>query len=136
MRPQLRPWGRGFAKVYAYDVTVARDDRQGRAPYRSRPGRRAVIVSDLTELHGPTSGVVELPHRLFWQPDRHVDLDRPALLAWMYETVLREATSAEELRAWLDGPTLIQLWNDLFVPRGVRLAWEERHPPLRARTAA
>jgi hypothetical protein len=93
-------------------------------------------VSDLNELRGPTGGVVELPHRLFWQHNRHVNLDRPALLAWMYETVLREAASAEELRAWLDGPTLVRLWSDLFVPRGVRLAWEERHPSLRVRAAA
>jgi hypothetical protein len=75
-----------------------------RPPYQARPGRRAVVAADLTELHGPTSGVVELPNRLFWQPDRHVDLDKPALLEWMYETVLREAVSIEELRTWLDGP--------------------------------
>jgi len=115
---------------------MARDDRRRRDPYQARPGRRAVTVPDLAELHGPTSGMVELPHRLFWQPDRHVNLDRPALLSWMYETVLREATTVEELRTWLDGPTLVRLWNDLFVPRGVRLAWEERHPSLRARAAA
>jgi len=117
-------------------MTVARDDRRGRTPYQARPGRRAVVVSDLSELRGPTSGVVELPHRLFWQPDRHIDIARPALLAWMYETVLREATDVEELRTWLDGPTLVRLWGGLFVPRGVRLAWQERHPELRARTAA
>jgi hypothetical protein len=124
------------AKVYAWYVTMARDDRRGRDPYQARPGRRAVTVSDLSELCGPTSGVVELPHRLFWQPERQVNLDRPALLAWMYETVLREATTVEELRSWLDGPTLVRLWSDLFVPRGVRRAWEERHPSLRARAAA
>jgi len=79
---------------------------------------------------------VELPHRLFWQPDRHVDLDRPGLLAWMYETVLCEAVRLDELRAWLDGPTLVRLWPDLFVPRGVRQAWEERHPVLARRRSA
>ncbi len=105
-------------------------------PYEARPGRRAVVVDDLSELRGPTGGVVELPHRLFWQPDRHVDLGEPPLLAWLYETVLREAATVEELRTWLDGPTLIRLWPELFVPRGVRRAWEERHPVLRTRTAA
>jgi hypothetical protein len=115
---------------------MARDDRRGRDLYEARPGRRAVTVSDLSELRGPTSGEVELPHRLFWQPERHVNLDRPALLAWMYETVLREATTVEELRTWLHGPTLVRLWSELFVPRGVRLAWEERHPSLRARAVA
>lgn len=98
--------------------------------FESRPGRRAVVASDLSALHGPTSGVVELPHRLFWQPDRHVNLDKPALLGWMYETVLREAVSLTELTTWLDGPTLVRLWPELFVPKGVRAAWEAQHPQL------
>jgi len=105
-------------------------------PDEARPGRRTVVIGDLTELHGPTAGIVELPHRLFWQPDRHVDLDNPALLRWMYETVLGEAVTVEELRAWLDGPTLVRVWPDLFVPRGVRQAWQDRHPALRTRAAA
>lgn len=104
--------------------------------HEARPGRSAVVAVDLADLNGPTSGVVELPHRLFWQPDRHVDLDNPALLAWMYETVLREAATVQELHAWLDGPTLIRLWPDIFVPHGVRQAWEDRHPLLRAKAAA
>jgi len=73
---------------------------------------------------------------LFWQPNRRVNLGRPALLAWMYETVLREATTADELRTWLDCEILIKLWPELYVPRGVRLAWEERHPVLRAASRA
>jgi len=107
-----------------------------RAPYQARPGRRAVVAPDLTSLRGPTGGVVELPNRLFWQPDRHVDLDNPAILAWMYETVLCEAVAVEELQTWLDADTLVRLWPDLFVPRGVRQAWEERHPVLRTQDLA
>jgi hypothetical protein len=80
--------------------------------------------------------VVELPHRLFWQPDRRVNLDNPALLTWMYETVLTEAVTLDELRRWLHGPTLVRLWPDLFVPRGVRRAWQERHPALRVRVVS
>ena len=108
----------------------------GGAPAGAWRVRRAVVAADLAELHGPTSGVVELPHRLFWQPDRHVDLDNPALLAWTYETVLREAVTPEELRTWLDGPTLIRLWPHLYLPRGVRQAWERQHPALRSASAA
>ena len=109
----------------------------GPAPRRgSWPrSRRGVIIEDLGELHGPTSGVVELPHRLFWQPDRHVNLDNPALLRWMYETVLREAVTADELRSWLDGPTLIRIWPDLYVPRRIRDMWESRYPALRQAAA-
>ena len=97
---------------------------------------RAVVIANLSGLNGPTSGVVELPHRLFWQPDRRVNLDNPAVLAWMYETVLREAVSADELGAWLDEATLVRIWDDLFLPRNVRAAWEQHHPDLRRQAAA
>jgi hypothetical protein len=46
-------------------------------------------------------------------PTGRVNLDHPAQLAWLYETVLREAATADELRAWLDGPTLVRIWADL-----------------------
>jgi hypothetical protein len=98
----------------------------------ARPGKRARVAPDLGELHGPTSGVVELPHRLFWQKNRTFDLDRPFYLQWMYEIVLREAIRVDELRDWLDGPTLIRLWQQLYLPRGVRRDWEDRHPELRS----
>ncbi len=98
----------------------------------ARPGRATVVVDDLDELRGPTSGIVELPNRLFWQPDRHFDLDDADALAWMYENVLREAANTDELRTWLDGATLIRLWPTIFVPRGVRFAWERRHSDLRS----
>jgi hypothetical protein len=105
-------------------------------PYQSRPGRLAVVVTDLSALHGPTSGVVALPHRLLWRPDRSVDLSQPWQVIAMYETVLTEAVRVDELCDWLDGPTLIRLWNELYLPRGVRRAWEDRYPVLRQRRAA
>jgi hypothetical protein len=104
-----------------------------RNPWRA--GRRVVTAARLSDLHGPTSGVVELPHRMFWQPDRHVNLDSPGLLQWTYETVLREAASVAELERWLDGPTLVRLWPDLYLPAAVRLAWQQRHPDLRRAAA-
>jgi hypothetical protein len=107
-----------------------------RAGREGRPWRGNVVVADLSRLHGPTRGVVVLPHRLFWQPDRLVNLDNPAVLAWTYETVLREAVSELELRTWLDGPTLLRLWDELYLPRDVRAAWEQRHPGLRRPAAA
>jgi hypothetical protein len=114
--------------VLASRVTMVTMDRQLR-PARA-PRTRVVTAPSLNELRGPVSGVIELPRRLFWQPDRHVDLDDPALLAWTYETVLREAVSVEELRTWLDGPTLVRLWPELYLPRWVRQAWQARHPEL------
>ena len=103
-----------------------------RAPYQARPGRDALVAADLADLHGPTTGTVELPLRLFWYPDRTFDLGEPGMLRWVYQTVLREATRPEDLAAYLDGDTLIALWRDLFLPKGVRRAWEDQHPALRA----
>lgn len=104
----------------------------------SRPGRLALVIGDLTELHGPVTGVVELPHRMVWLPpeDRRFDLADPYDLTRVYEIVLREAVQFDELRDWLDAAVLQRLWPQLFLPRGVRRAWEERHPQLRARRAA
>jgi hypothetical protein len=106
------------------------------APQQARPGRRALVATDLAALAGPVTGPVELPLRLFWCPDRTFDLDAPGMLAWMYQTVLREATRPEDLTEFLNGATLVALWPDLFLPRGVRAAWEEQHPVLATATTA
>jgi hypothetical protein len=103
----------------------------------ARPGRRALVAADLAALHGPAGGVVELPLRLFWSlPDHRFDLGDPDTRRWYYETVLREASRPDDLTAYLDGDTLARLWPDLFLPKGVRRAWEEQHPSLRAAVAA
>ena len=107
------------------------------SPHRSRPGRRALVVTDLASLCGPAGGKVQLPLRLFWSlPDHQFDLDDPDSRRWYYETVLREASRADDLTAYLDGATLVRLWPELYLPKGVRRAWEERHPSLRAAVAA
>jgi hypothetical protein len=103
-----------------------------RTQYLARPGRRAVVVTDLASLRGPVRGTVELPLRLFWSsPDRSFDLDRPFPRRWLYQTVLREASRPEDLTGYLDRDILIGLWPQLRVPAGVRRAWEELHPVLR-----
>ncbi|GAB2571626.1 hypothetical protein Aab01nite_04300 [Paractinoplanes abujensis] len=89
------------------------------------------MAGTLGELKGPTHGLVELPLRLWWGPQSAFDLSEPTMLAWMYENVLREAIRVEELRSFLHGPTLVRVWPELNLPRGVRAAWETRHPRLR-----
>ena len=100
------------------------------------PGRSVLVAGDLAELQGPVSGTVELPLWLFWYPDRTFDLDDPATLRWMYQTVLREAARPGDLTEFLNGDTLVTVWPELFLPKGVRQAWEERYPVLRAASAA
>ncbi|MFG2012126.1 MULTISPECIES: hypothetical protein [unclassified Micromonospora] len=102
-----------------------------RAAHLARPGRPAVVARTLTELAGPTRGVVELPVRLMWNSDRTFDLGDPDELLWMYENVLRETTRAEDLRLLINGRTLRRVWRLLNLPRGVRQAWESHHRGLR-----
>jgi hypothetical protein len=102
----------------------------------ARPHRPVVVAGSLAELRGPTCGLVELPLRLWWHPQRAFDLSQPTMLLWMYENVLRESIRVEELRTFIDGATLLRVWSELNLPRGVRAAWEARHPWLRARVAA
>jgi hypothetical protein len=104
--------------------------------YQSRPGRRALVIVDLTDLRGPADGTVELPIWLFWHPNRTFDLDDRALRRWVYQIVLREASRPEDLTTYLNGEILVELWPDLPLPRGVRRAWEEQHPSLALRLAA
>jgi hypothetical protein len=102
-----------------------------KAWYQSRPGRAVLVAARLADLRGPTHGTVELPIWLFWHPDRVFDLDQPGMLPWMYQIVLREASSTEDL-AYLNGDLLTSLWPDLYLPKGVRQAWEEQHADLSA----
>jgi hypothetical protein len=90
-----------------------------------------LVAARLSDLTGPVHGSVELPIWLFWYPDRTFDLDEPGMLPWMYQVVLREASSAEDL-AYLNGDALTALWPDLHLPRGVRRAREDIHPELRS----
>ncbi len=108
-----------------------------RTRYQARPGRRAIVVTDLADLRGPVHGTVVLPLWLYWSGrSPEFDLDTPFMRRWLYEIVLREAARPQDLTTNLDGGLLIQLWPELYLPRGVRQAWEELHPILRAATAA
>jgi len=102
-------------------------------PHQARPGRAALVAGSLADLRGPARGVVELPLRLFWSAPGHAfDLDQPSMRQAMYEAVLREASRPDDLTGYLNGELLVAVWPELFLPKGLRRAWEERHPALRA----
>jgi len=66
---------------------------------------------------------VELPIHLNWSaPGRVFDLRSRADRARVYEIVLQEGTPAGIL-AYVDGALLVDLWEDLVLPRSVRSAW-------------
>ena len=93
--------------------------------------RRPYVAADsLDELVGPTTGLVELPLRLDWSEQGTYNLDEPRELNLMYEVVLREAMDVQDLRRYLNGPVLREMWCRLFLPQRVRDLWERRFPEL------
>jgi hypothetical protein len=90
-----------------------------------------IVIIDLADLRGPASGTVTLPLRLYWSgPSPSFDLGDPFSRRWLYQIVLREAARPEDLTAHLHADTLAEIWPDLYLPKGVRQAWEERHSAL------
>ena len=66
---------------------------------------------------------VRLPLRLNWSaPGRVFDLGSRADRARVYEIVLQEGRPAD-IVAYVDGALLVDLWDDLVLPRAVRSAW-------------
>ena len=45
--------------------------------------------------------------------------------------MLREASRLGDLTGYLDRDTLIAVWPELHLPKGVQQAWQEHHPQLR-----
>jgi len=77
--------------------------------------------------------VVELPRHVHWSgPSRSYDLGDREDRARVYEIVLREG-SAGDLRRFIDGAFLLDLWDELVLPRPLRNAWDPvitaAHPP-------
>jgi hypothetical protein len=103
-----------------------------RTRHEARPGRRVVVVRDLAALRGPVHGIVRLPLWLYWSgASPAFDVDEPFMRRWLYEVVLREAASPQDLTSFLNGGILVAVWPEFFLPKGVRQAWEELHPALR-----
>jgi hypothetical protein len=80
----------------------------------------------LAELRGPLKGLVSLPARLFWSgPDPRAvrwDLADAARRRDLYEIVLVEGT-IEDIRELVNGPELVRLWDEMYLPPWVRAAW-------------
>ena len=72
---------------------------------------------------GRALAAVELPLHLNWSaPGRVFDLRSRADRARVYEIVLQEGKPTDIL-AYVDGALLVDLWDDLVLPRAVRSAW-------------
>ncbi len=94
----------------------------------TRPGwvRDVPVPAALGELRGGLSGLVALPSRLFWSgPDpRSVrwDLSDSSRRRDLYEIVLVEGT-LNDIRDWVNGPELVRLWDQMYLPPWVRAVW-------------
>lgn len=89
------------------------------------PRRRAVAVPNrLPRLAADQAlATVTLPLRLNWsQPGRVFRLADRADRARVYEIVLREGR-AEDVLHYVDGALLVDLWDELILPKYVRSAW-------------
>jgi hypothetical protein len=89
------------------------------------PAARPVAVppdldgGELPKAHGR----VELPLHIRWSGGSMVyDLDDRADRARVYEQVLREGTE-DDVRHYIRGEDLIELWDELVLPTSVRRAW-------------
>jgi hypothetical protein len=67
---------------------------------------------------------VTMPRHLEWSGGvRTLDLGDRAQRARVYEVVLREG-GREDLRTFVDGALLLDLWPDLVLPQEIRRAWQ------------
>jgi transcriptional regulator with XRE-family HTH domain len=87
-------------------------------------GRVVVTLSELPRLSMDRAfSVVTLPIHLNWSaPGRRFSLANRSERARVYEIVLREGTP-EDVITYVDGALLVDLWDELVLPRDVRAAW-------------
>ncbi len=87
--------------------------------------RPFAVVDSLDELHGPATGNVRLPRRLWWSEPRNKiwDLSNRADLIHLYGLLLREA-APEGLSMWINRSRLLECWDELVLPPYVRAGWQ------------
>ncbi len=88
-------------------------------------GRTAAVPDALPTLSVRQAlRIVDLPLHLDWsRPERKADLADRSQRAQVYETVLREGRP-EDIEALVDATLLVDLWDDLVLPRQIRSAWQ------------
>jgi hypothetical protein len=92
--------------------------------------RQVILAPALAALRGPLTGRRQLPLHLDASARAVFDFSVAADREQAYQLVLLEAGTVSDLEQWLDGDELLRLWPDLYLPRGLRAAWRDRHPEL------
>lgn len=99
---------------------------------KPRQLRPIIVPASLNELHGPSSGRVTPPRRLWWSGEEGTafDLADRDQAAELYEAVLEAARAYHDITDYLDAGLLVELWPELGMRRATRQAWEAAHPVL------
>ncbi|WP_305786775.1 hypothetical protein [Symbioplanes lichenis] len=92
--------------------------------------RHYVVPASLADLRGPRRGQITLDRSLDWSGDSTYDLDDPGDLQVMYQTVLNQAATPDDLARCLDAGTLRRIWPALWLPDRLRAVWQARFPEL------
>ena len=106
----------GFALTAVPEVEVVE--------YTDRRGRAVVTLRNLPRLPVEQAlATVVLPIHLNWStPGRRFNLANRAERARVYEIVLQEGRP-DDILTYVDGALLVDLWDELVIPRDVRAAW-------------
>ena len=105
-----------------------------RAVYRLRPSWHpryqpdVYVPSDLSMLHGPTTGRYDPPVNLYWQPGE-LNFAHHGDIELFYSSVLTAASTAEQFTQWVNGPLLAAAWPRLSLPSRVRTPRSEARTP-------
>ncbi|MGH3907920.1 MAG: hypothetical protein ACRDTE_27640 [Pseudonocardiaceae bacterium] len=92
--------------------------------------RPYTVPQRLEQLTGPDRGEVQPPSALTGTPRRRYRLDDDHDAELLYRTVIREASTVDELARYLNAQVLKQLWLRLVLPAPCRTRWEQRFPEL------
>jgi transcriptional regulator with XRE-family HTH domain len=107
----------GYALALVPDVDFERRPlARGRVTYVPTALPRLSVAGALAR--------VTLPLRLNWsEPGRVFNLANRVDRARAYEIVLREG-APDDVLAYVDGALLVDLWEELVLPREIRAAWQ------------
>ena len=94
-----------------------------------------VTPDSLSDLRGPTSGVVTVGPHIDTSMNPVYDLRDPDRLWNLYTRVVRSGFVPDHVK-FLDRQTLLGLWPSLNLPVRCRKVWEQKFPELATRSRA
>lgn len=87
------------------------------------------VPSSLDALHGPDTGILELPITVHRGPQHGYDLASPHEAVFAYQQIVREGTTADQ-ETLLNRDLLVRAWSELILPERCQALWEATSPEL------